>query len=337
MTQTPAAGSAVATAMSAYLVDKSESGFVRGVQQVATPVPKDDEVLVRVEWSSVNYKDALAATEHGKVVRDYPRIPGIDLAGTIAAPGGRWQVGTAVLAHGRDLGVSRDGGFAQFCCVPAGWLLEVPIDLGARRAMVAGTAGFTAAESVLAHLNAGTKPDAGPILVTGATGGVGSFAVALLAAHGYQVVASTSRQERADWLRQLGAAEVIDRLEAPAKPLERERWAGVVDTVGGQTLAAALTTARYGSVVTACGNTGGMSLETTVFPFILRGVSLVGIDSVNCSDAFREHVWRWLSAQLPTAAWDLLAGATVDLEGLTVALDEVLAGQAIGRTLVEVA
>lgn len=321
--------------MRAFVVDKTESGFSRALQDRPVPVPQAGEALVRVEWSSVNYKDALAASEDGKVARGYPRVPGIDLAGTVAVAGdGGPAAGSRVLAHGRDLGVSRDGGFEEFCAVPVDWLIPLPDSMETRTAMIAGTAGFTAAESVLELIESGLTPAAGPVLVTGATGGVGSFAVALLAGAGFEVTASTSRTQREEWLRGLGAAEVMPRFDAPAKPLERETWAGVVDTVGGSTLAAVLATANYGSTVTACGNTGGGDLNSSVFPFILRGVRLVGIDSVNCAHDYRTRVWSWLASAVPANAWSALAGREAPLDSVGEALDEVRAGSAIGRTLV---
>ena len=202
--------------------------------------------------------------------------------------------------------------------------------------MIAGTAGFTAAQSVLELLENGVVPDRGPILVTGATGGVGSFAVALLASLGFEVVASTGRRNRADWLRQIGAQEVIDRLPNQTKSLESEQWSAVLDTVGGTSLAAALASVKYSGVVTACGNTGGVELQTTVFPFILRGIKLVGIDSVNCPMDAKIKVWTWLGQTLNAKYWDFLVGKTVHLNDLPDALDEVLSGSAHGRTIVSI-
>jgi acrylyl-CoA reductase (NADPH) len=319
--------------MEAFVVDKPESGFTRGVVEREAPACGDGEVLVRVEWSGLNYKDGLAALENGKVVRDYPLVCGVDLAGTVVEScAADVAVDAPVIAHGYALGVARDGGLAEYCAVPGEWIVPLPATLSARNAMVAGTAGFTAARCVMAVAAAGEP--SGPVLVTGATGGVGSFAVAMLANLGYEVVASTGRTEREGWLKSLGAAEVIDRLPAEVKPLEKERWAGVVDTVGGTTLAAAIAATRYNGVVTACGNTGGITLETTVFPFILRGVSLVGIDSVNVAAGVRRDVWRWLADHVTAAQFDALAGREIELSGVADALDEVLAGKAEGRTLV---
>lgn len=322
--------------MRAFVVDKPESGFTRGVVERAEPSCADGELLVRVEWSGLNYKDGLAALENGKVVRDYPLICGVDLSGVVVESSDpAHPVGSQVIAHGYSLGVSRDGGLAEMCAVPAAWVVPLPTGLSTRNAMVAGTAGFTAARCVMAIAEAGAP--SGPVLVTGATGGVGSFAVVMLSNLGYEVVASTGRTQRADWLTALGASEVIDRLPSEVKPLEKERWAGVVDTVGGTTLAAAIAATRYNGVVTACGNTGGVGLETTVFPFILRGVSLVGIDSANVAADVRRGVWQWLAQNVTAAQFAALSGREIGLDGVADALDDVLAGKAEGRTVVRLA
>ncbi|MGY1813564.1 oxidoreductase [Blastococcus sp. SYSU D00820] len=299
----------------------------------------DGDVLVAVAWSGVNYKDGLATRKDGRVARIDPLVPGIDLAGTVVEPGGSGLApGQPVLVHGYDLGVAHHGGYASHARVPAGWVVPLPDGLSERQAMTLGTAGFTAALSVVALEEHGLTPGDGDVLVTGATGGVGSVAVAVLAARGHRVTAVTGKPEAADWLRSLGAAEVVERsaLGDPSRPLQKERWAGAVDCVGGETLAAVLASLRYGAAVAASGNTGGVGLPTTVFPFILRGVSLLGIDSVQCPIGRRREVWERLAGDLRPAVLDELATDEVDLAGVPAALERILAGGARGRTLVRV-
>ena len=298
----------------------------------------DGDVVVAVAWSSVNYKDALASRKEGKVARIDPLVPGIDLAGTVVDPGGSGLApGTSVLVHGYDLGVAHHGGYAAYARVPAGWVVPLPAGLDERQAMTLGTAGFTAALSVVALEEHGLAPGSGPVLVTGATGGVGSVAVSILAARGHEVAAVTGKPDAADWLRSLGAAEVIDRTALDAKrPLQRETWAGAVDCVGGEALAAVLASLRYGAAVAASGNTGGVALPTTVFPFILRGVSLLGIDSVQCPIERRRKIWARLADDLRPPVLDDLATDEVGLADMPAALERILAGGARGRTLVKV-
>jgi acrylyl-CoA reductase (NADPH) len=298
----------------------------------------DGDVVVAVSWSSINYKDGLASRKEGKVARIDPLVPGIDLAGTVVDPGSSGLApGTSVLVHGYDLGVAHHGGYAAYARVPAGWVVPLPDTLSARQAMTLGTAGFTAALSVVALEEHGLQPGAGPVLVTGATGGVGSVAVSILSARGHEVTAVTGKPDAADWLRSLGATEVVDRTALDAtRPLQRETWAGAVDCVGGETLAAVLASLRYGGAVAASGNTGGVGLPTTVFPFILRGVSLLGIDSVQCPIERRRAVWARLADDLRPPALDDLATGEVELADVPAALERILAGGARGRTLVRV-
>jgi putative YhdH/YhfP family quinone oxidoreductase len=264
---------------------------------------RSDEVAIEVAWSTLNFKDGLAARGPGaKVARLDPLVLGVDLAGTVTASpgGGAPAVGSAVVANGWGLGTSHHGGLATHAKVPAGWVVALPTGLSPRDAMAIGTAGFTAALCVLALEAHGLRPGDGPVLVLGAAGGVGSVAVDLLAGLGHEVVASTGGGDH-DLLRQLGAAEIIDRSEtsAPAgRPLETQRWAGAVDAVGGDSLAYALRTMRYGGSVAATGNVGGAELHTTVFPFILRNVALLGVDSVEVPPARRAEVWRRLATDL---------------------------------------
>jgi acrylyl-CoA reductase (NADPH) len=322
----------------AFVATKCGDGSVeRGIKRLRIEDLGEGDVLVRVEWSSVNYKDALATSPDGKVARLDSLVPGIDLAGVVVEPGSSGlKAGSQVVVHGYDLGVAHHGGFSAFARVPAGWVVPLPGGLDTRAAMCFGTAGFTAALSV-ARLEAhGLRPDQGPVLVTGATGGVGSIAVGMLAARGYEVVASSSKGDARAWLTSLGAAQVVGRADtlASGRSLERERWAAAVDCVGGQTLAYVLSALRYGGAVAASGNTGGPQLATTVFPFILRGVSLLGIDSVNHPLDHRRELWARMAGDLRPQGPDALAEEEVTLDTLESALDKLRHGQARGRTLV---
>ncbi|GFG50437.1 oxidoreductase [Mycolicibacterium agri] len=297
------------------------------------------EVTVRVAYSSVNYKDALAVTPHGGVVRNYPVVPGIDLTGeVVASESPDFAVGDAVLAHGYEIGTGRHGGYAEYARLPADWVVALG-SLSPYDGATIGTAGFTAAMSVQALIDWGIKPDDGPIVVTGATGGVGSVAVDLLAAAGYEVVASTGKAEAADRLKALGAADVIGRLpedpDAKPRPLGKTRWAGAVDCVGGKTLADVLSTVKYGGAVAASGLTGGASLNTTVMPFILRGVSLLGMDSVQMPIEPRRRLWAKLGGELrPQHLSDI--SNDVDIKDVVGVLDEIRAGRYSGRAVVRV-
>lgn len=325
----------------AFVVEH-EAAVPPAVRSLSTAALGADGVLVRVEWSSLNFKDGLASKADGKVARRSPMTLGIDLAGTVlesADP--RFAPGQAVLAHGYDIGVNHDGGLAEVARIPGDWI--VPLSgagapaLTAREAMILGTAGFTAGLSVHALERHGVTPAGGPVLVTGATGGVGSAAVAILAARGYEVHASTGKADAAAWLRSLGAAEVVERAEVEAhaeKPLSKQVWAAAVDSVGGATLAGALAATKYLGAVAASGLTGGAGLKTTVMPFILRGVALLGIDSVLCPMETRRIVWEKLGAAYRPADFDALVGAELDLDGVRGGLDTILAGGARGRFLV---
>ncbi|MGZ8501375.1 MAG: acrylyl-CoA reductase family protein, partial [Candidatus Limnocylindrales bacterium] len=326
--------SAIPARFRAFVVDKVGETVERGVRDVAAAELPPGEVEVRVGWSSVNYKDALAATASGKVARISPLIPGIDLAGTVvASEDGAIPVGSEVVAHGYELGVARHGGYAEYARVPAGWIVPLPRGLTTREAMAIGTAGFTAALSV-ARLEAhGLDPGDGPVLVTGASGGVGRTATAILVERGYEVWAATAKTEVHDELRAIGAAGILSREEVTAespRPLETERWAGAVDSVGAATLPYILRTLKWGGAVASSGNTSGASLSTTVFPFILRGVALLGIDSAQVPIADRRRLWDRIAADLRPRG---LGGALTEigLDGLEPALDGILAGRAHGR------
>lgn len=324
-------------ALTAGTVDEQ---YGRRVVDMETSDLPDDGVLIAVEYSGVNYKDGLAGSQDGRVARIDPIVPGVDLAGTVAEAADGFEAGQAVIAHGYDIGVARHGGYAEYARVPAGWIVPMPDGLDARQAMQVGTAGYTAALSVVALEDHGVAPGGGPILVTGATGGVGSMAVGMLAAKGFEVVASTGKPDEADWLRDLGASDVISRDETSAeskRPLESERWQGAVDCVGGNTLAYVLRTTKYGGCVAASGLTGGFALPTTVMPFILRGVTLAGIDSVMTPIDRRIEVWNRIATDLRPAQIDGDgSGVTVvGLDGVGDALDRILAGGMVGRTLVQ--
>ncbi len=309
----------------------------RGVVDMSTDELPDDGALVEVHWSSVNYKDGLAATPSGKVARISPIVPGVDLAGVLVDDAPGMPAGTAVIAHGYDLGVSRHGGFARYARVPHGWLVALPDGLTAREAMTVGTAGFTAALSVIALQEHGVTPERGPVLVTGATGGVGSTAVGMLAGLGYEVVASTGKPAAGEFLRGLGATSILDRAELAtesSRPLESTVWAGAVDCVGGVTLANVLKRIHYGGSVAASGLTGGSGLPATVLPFILRGVSLLGIDSVMTAIDRRREVWGRIASDLKPAGLDAI-GHDITLDGLDAALTAILQGDATGRSVVD--
>lgn len=309
----------------------------RGVVTLATADLPGDGALVDVQWSGVNYKDGLASTPKGRVARISPIVPGIDLAGILVEDAEGLKAGSQVIAHGYDIGVSRHGGYAQRARVPAGWLVPLPLGLTARQAMVIGTAGFTAALAVIALEEHGIGPGDGPVLVTGATGGVGSVAVDLLASRGYTVVASTGKADAHEYLRSLGAVDIVDRatLSEPGKPLDAMAYAAAVDCVGGVTLANVLARIRYGGAVAATGLTGGGDLPTTVMPFILRSVSLLGIDSVQVPIERRTEVWARLGDDLKPEGLEGI-GHDIGLDELDLALGEILAGRVTGRYVVDV-
>jgi putative YhdH/YhfP family quinone oxidoreductase len=322
----------------AFVAERQGEHVEAGVRDFAAIDLPPGEVDIRIEWSSVNYKDALATRPDGKVARISPLIPGIDMAGrVIASRDAAFAPGDAVLAHGYDLGMSRHGGFAEYERVPAGWVVPLPLGLDARETMAIGTAGFTAGLSIVRLEERGLEPDSGPVLVTGATGGVGSTAVAILADRGYEVWALTGKADEHAWLETLGAVGFLSREDASGegRPLEHERWAAVVDAVGAATLPYALRTLKYGGAVAASGNAGGPTFATTVFPFILRGVALLGIDSAALPITERRRIWDRLATDLrPRSLGERISEVT--LETLPSALDAILAGEARGRWIVRI-
>lgn len=295
------------------------------------------DVVIDASFSSVNYKDALAGTGAGKIVRRFPLVGGIDVAGTVAASAdGRFRAGQAVLVTGYDLGVAHDGGYAKQVRVPADWVVPIPDGLSAFDAMAIGTAGFTAALSIVEMERNGLTPSRGPVIVTGATGGVGSLAIQILAARGYKVTALTGKDAEHEFLRSLGAADVLSRtgLQMGTRPLEKAHWAGAVDAVGGDTLAWLTRTMAYNGAIASSGLAGGTEVHTTVLPFILRGVKLLGIDSVMCPAATRTEVWRRLAADLRPPRLAAIA-TVIGLDNLPDAFATLLKGRARGRFVVK--
>ncbi|GAB6931650.1 acrylyl-CoA reductase (NADPH) [Calditerricola satsumensis] len=322
------------------LVLEQEGGEVRcALREVERSALPEGEVLIKVAYSSVNYKDGLALHVPGRIVRRYPMVPGIDLAGVVeesTAPDVR--PGDPVIVTGWGIGERHWGGYAQYARVKAEWVVPLPQGLDLKQAMAIGTAGFTAMLCVMALEEHGVVPGEREVVVTGAAGGVGSIAVALLAQLGYRVVASTGRPELHDYLRFLGAQRILDRrvLATPSgKALDSEQWAGAVDTVGGETLAGLLRSVAYGGSVAACGLAGGSELTTTVFPFILRGVNLLGIDSVYCPRERREQAWQRLARDLPLDKLEAMTHV-VSLEEAVAVGRDILQGKVRGRVVVDV-
>lgn len=318
------------------LISKDDAAYRATVQAIGEEVLPDGDVTVRVGWSTLNYKDGLAITGRAPVVRRFPMIPGIDFAGTVVdSRHAAWKVGDRVLLNGWGVGETHCGGLAEMARVKGDWLIALPAEFSARQAMAIGTAGYTAMLCVMALEKHGVKPGDGEVLVTGANGGVGSVAIALLSRLGYAVVASTGRMSESAYLTGLGATTVIDRseLSAPGKPLGKERWAGVIDTVGSHTLANACATTRYGGAVAACGLAGGMDFPSSVAPFILRGVTLCGIDSVMAPLAVRQAAWGRLARDLDLAKLDAMTREIALAEAPALA-EQLLAGQVRGRLVV---
>ena len=322
----------------AIRIDKAEKGTTAALVQFDEADLMEGDVTVRVEWSTLNYKDGLAVTGKAPVVRRFPMIAGIDFAGTVEQSSHpRWKAGDRVICNGWGLGETHLGAYAEKARVKGDWLVRLPGDISARDAMAIGTAGYTAMLAVLALEHHGLTPSQGPVVVTGAAGGVGSVATAILSKLGYHVIASTGRVSEAGYLKDLGAAEVIDRneLSGPAKPLAKERWAGGVDSVGSTTLANLLSMTRYRGAIAACGLAAGMDLPTSVAPFILRGVCLLGIDSVMCPIGLREIAWKRLGSDLELGKLSEITHE-IGLDGVIEAGGKILAGQVRGRIVVKI-
>jgi acrylyl-CoA reductase (NADPH) len=313
--------------------DKSPGRLVDAAIEDLTP----GDVVIDVAYSSVNYKDALAGTATGKILRKFPLISGIDLAGTVrSSSDGRFRAGQPVVVTGYDLGVAHDGGYAAVARVPADWVVPLPANMDVFESMAIGTAGFTAALSIVELEHNGLKPGNGPVIVTGATGGVGSLAVSCLSKLGYNVTALTGKDGEHAFLRSLGAADVISRagLQMGTRPLEKSTWAGAVDAVGGDILAWLTKTMNYGGAIANSGLTAGIELHTSVLPFILRGVKLLGIDSVMCPMARRIEVWRRLATDMKPPQLRSIA-TEITLDGLPTAFGTLLKGGARGRFVVK--
>ncbi len=339
----------------AFLVNKTEAGFSAGLGELSQANLPAGEVLVKVAYSGVNYKDGLASIPEGKIVRNYPFVPGIDLAGIVRnypfVPGidlagvveessdTRFKAGDEVIVTSYDLGVSHYGGFSEYARVKADWIVAKPAGLTLQESMALGTAGFTAALAVHQLQKNGLKPGHGPVLVTGATGGAGSVAVSILRKQGYTVAASTGKVSEYGYLHELGANEIIKRAVTSAessRPLEKETWAGAVDSVGGLTLAYLIRTTKYGGSIAAFGMTGGNNFSTSVFPFILRGVNLLGIDSVSTPMETRRKIWARLGSDYKPKHLLSHIGHEISFEELPDALARVLKGEARGHTLVRI-
>ncbi len=322
----------------AIRIDKAEKGTSAALTQFDEAELMEGDVTIRVEWSTLNYKDGLAVTGKAPVVRRFPMIAGIDFAGTVEQSSHpQWKAGDKVVCTGWGMGETHLGAYAQKARVKGDWLVKLPDGLSARDAMAIGTAGFTAMLAVMALEKHGLTPKSGPVVVTGAAGGVGSVATAVLARLGYHVIASTGRMAEADYLKSLGAAEVINRseLSGAPKPLAKERWAGGVDSVGSTTLANLLSMTKYGGAIAACGLAAGMDLPSSVAPFILRGVCLLGIDSVMCPLELRKAAWDRLASNLDQTK---LAGITqeIGLDDVIGMGPKILAGQVRGRIVVRI-
>lgn len=317
--------------------EEEKDTFLRAVKELDFAQLPDDEVLVKVHYSSLNYKDALSASGHRGVTRKYPHVPGIDAVGVVEkSPGSQFRRGDRVIVSGFDMGMNHAGGFAEFLTAPEEWLVRLPEGMSDYESMVWGTAGFTAAQCVARLLEHGVSPQSGKILVTGATGGVGSVTIAILAKLGFEVTAVTGKHAD-DFLRHLGVTEILPRdefLDSTSKLLLKEKWAGVVDTVGGGYLETAIRQSRYGSTVTCCGNAASANLHLSVYPFILRGVSLVGIDSARCPLVRRAELWEKIANEW---ALDKLAdlATVITLDELEEKITKILAGGVTGRIVVK--
>lgn len=322
----------------ALVVNKNDNFTVKVSELTMNDLP-DGDVLVKVTYSSINYKDSLATIPNGNIVNSYPFVPGIDLAGVVVSSSdARFKEGDEVLATSYEIGVSHFGGYSEYARIPSQWIVPLPKGLTLKEAMIIGTAGFTAALSVQRLKENGVSPEKGKVLVTGATGGVGSFAVSILSTLGYQVEASTGKESEQEYLKSLGATSIVSRdevFDGKIKALGKQKWAAAVDSVGGEPLASLLSQIQYGGSVAISGLTAGTKLPTTVFPFILRGVNILGIDSVYCPMDIRLKVWERLATDFKPADLNKFIQQEVTLQQLPDVLPMLLKGQARGRTLVK--
>ncbi len=319
--------------------EKPDGGFVRRIATRSTADLPEGDVLIKVHYSSLNYKDALSATGNKGVTRKYPHTPGIDAAGVVAeSSSSDLSSGDRVLVTGYDLGMNTSGGFSEYIRVPADWVVPLPENLSFKESMIYGTAGFTAGLCVQKLVQTGLPPQSGDILVTGASGGVGSLAVAILSHLGYDVLAASGKAEAVDYLKVLGAKQILGRaelLEADKRPLLPQRWAGVVDTVGGPILSAAIRSTRRHGVVTCCGNAASANLELTVYPFILRGISLMGADSATSTMSTRREIWKHLAGDWKVPNLEQIS-SEIRLDDLDEHIDKMLAARQVGRRVVKI-
>jgi len=322
------------------VTEASDKQFIREIKQKHLDELPAGDVLIKVQHSSLNYKDALSASGNKGVTKKYPHTPGIDAAGVVSESSSpEFKSGEQVLVTGYDLGMNTSGGFAEYVRVPAPWVVKLPANLTLRESMIYGTAGFTAALSCFKLVNSGVTPDKGPVLVTGATGGVGSIALSILVKSGYEVVAVNGIVDEADYLIELGAKEVISIEEADdqsGRPLLKPRWAGAIDTVAGNLLSTAIKTTQYGGAVTCCGNVGSAELHSSIFPFILNGITLIGIDSVNCPMDMRMKVWNKVAADWKLDHLEKITTELPSLEALEERIGLILEGKSRGRAIVKV-
>ena len=326
--------------MKAFVVEKvGEKEFTSSIQDIPTPKCEENEVVIKVSYSSLNYKDALSSVGNPGVSRNFPHVTGIDVAGTVfESTSPIFKVGERVLVTGYDMGMNSDGGHAQFVKIPASWVARIPDSISDKEIMTFGTAGLTAALSVNELIENGIKPESGDILVTGATGGVGSIAIAILSKLGYNITAISGKKDRVDFLKKIGANEVILREEfeeESKKPLLSEKYAGVVDTVGGKILANALKQIKYDGVATCCGLTSSHELNTNVFPFILRGIRLIGIDSVECKLEKKQAAWEKLASRWKINSLNTIINE-ISIDEIKVAYEHLLSGKAVGRYVVKI-
>lgn len=326
--------------MKAFIIKKNgDDEFISEVEDINTPKCGEKEVVIKVTYSSLNYKDALSSIGNPGVTRTFPHITGIDVAGTVyESTSPIFKIGERVLVTGYDMGMNSDGGHAQFVKIPAAWVARIPDSISDKEIMTFGTAGLTAALSVNELIENGIKPESGEILVTGATGGVGSIAISILSKLGYTITAISGKKERIDFLKELGANEIISREEfeiESKKTLLSQKYAGVIDTVGGKILANALKQVKYDGVVTCCGLTSSYELNTNVFPFILRGVRLIGIDSVECKLEKKQAAWEKLASRWKINSLNILVNE-ISLYEIKTAYEHLLSGKAVGRYVVKI-